>query len=919
MSDRSIGATWMFLLLLISLFVLSLTAPRPWDAPAGELTAARLPARREQPLGASAFLPTESASRPIVDRANPLRLGNSRSPMPESSDDEFEVVNLPMHGPEPSADPPANEADLCLELDPLPELDRTLIDETTFGQVPSDMAVAASESIPTNSPALVVDDPPVTAVEVSLRPLREPSLPSAKEAPAASAESASTSTENATENPVPEPAPPAIVPMAEPPVESADNELELGQNLAQAAEEATHTQEGWPRANTLHHQLAELRPTEYGGEWSARVESMLTRFEQLGGARAEGAPAILAKLRQAVSEGEKIALKLEDDVQSEGMRRAGYALQRRLVLWEGIGALAPHDESLAGEAEGRPDRLLAHLENVDELTRSAPQGEGWREYLQLDGLRELAENRQAARERRRRIARQVLDRLSAGELSMKQRRFAAADQLNALRGELRRWAADPVDVEQMLREVEYFEETRSASSGEIITGYYEQLAAAPSPAAQRLARDLDAHYRGANLRVTVTDAFLTKMVPEREPREEFVREEVMGIPTAGYTTTLTDLTVHLVPDPNHLRFVLEASGMVYARTSAQSTGATVFAGMNSSYQILKPFELTLDGMKGDGVSADAQTRTHLRGVDTPLSGIPLVGTMVDGIVRQQYQQRRTEAEQELRRKIIRKAVTQMESEVEERLAKTNEEMRNRVVIPLERLQLRPAVAEMQTTEDRLTLRLRLAADHQLGAMTPRPRAPSDSLASFQVHESVLNNLFNQLDLNGREFSQADLFRWVAERLNLPADKVPDNLRDDVFLTFAPRDSFRVRANEGRVQIDLKLAELAAEGNTFRDFTVRVFYRPDAEAGTGDLVRDGVVQLIGRRINMRGQIALRGIFSKTFPREKRFSLLPARFREDPNLADVRVTQMVVTDGWIGMALGLSPVAPDVVRNPAATTR
>jgi hypothetical protein len=209
---------------------------------------------------------------------------------------------------------------------------------------------------------------------------------------------------------------------------------------------------------------------------------------------------------------------------------------------------------------------------------------------------------------------------------------------------------------------------------------------------------------------------------------------------------------------------------------------------------------------------------------------------------------------------------------------------------------------MQTTQERLTLRLRLAAEHQLAALTPRPRAPSDSLASFQVHESVLNNVFNQLDLNGREFSQADLFRWVAERLNLPADKVPDNLRDDVMLTFAPRDAFRVTAQEGRLEINLHLDELRAEGNTFRDFTVRVFYRPDEESPTGDLVRDGVVQLIGKRINMKGQVALRGIFSKTFPREKRFSLLPARFLEDPKLADVRVTQMVVTDGWIGIALG-----------------
>ena len=65
----------------------------------------------------------------------------------------------------------------------------------------------------------------------------------------------------------------------------------------------------------------------------------------------------------------------------------------------------------------------------------------------------------------------------------------------------------------------------------------------------------------------------------------------------------------------------------------------------------------------------------------------------------------------------------------------------------------PTSIGMETSADRLTMRLRLAADHQLGAHTPRPRAPSDSLASFQIHESAFNNLVSQLDLNGRKGKQ----------------------------------------------------------------------------------------------------------------------------------------------------------------------
>lgn len=50
--------------------------------------------------------------------------------------------------------------------------------------------------------------------------------------------------------------------------------------------------------------------------------------------------------------------------------------------------------------------------------------------------------------------------------------------------------------------------------------------------------------------------------------------------------------------------------------------------------------------------------------------------------------------------------------------------------PLGRLQLEAVPCGMSTTEDRLTMRLRLAGEDQLGAYTPRPRAMSDSVFQF---------------------------------------------------------------------------------------------------------------------------------------------------------------------------------------------
>jgi hypothetical protein len=63
-----------------------------------------------------------------------------------------------------------------------------------------------------------------------------------------------------------------------------------------------------------------------------------------------------------------------------------------------------------------------------------------------------------------------------------------------------------------------------------------------------------------------------------------------------------------------------------------------------------------------------------------------------------------------------------------------------------------------------------------------------------------------------------------------------------------------------------------------------------------------VQLGGRRIPTGEQIALRGIFAKTFSRRRTWNLIPERLVSEDKFADLAVTQFVIDDGWLGVALG-----------------
>ena len=194
---------------------------------------------------------------------------------------------------------------------------------------------------------------------------------------------------------------------------------------------------------------------------------------------------------------------------------------------------------------------------------------------------------------------------------------------------------------------------------------------------------------------------------------------------------------------------------------------------------------------------------------------------------------------------------------------------------MDSLLLDPMMMAAETTEKRFSMRIRLAGPDQLGGHTPRPQAPADSLASVQIHESMLNNILERLELDGQTFDLAGLGQRLAQRLHRYQPKPVDPDQEDVKIGFAAKDAVHVRCHEGRVEITLAIARLTKGPRKWKDFQVRAFYRPVVQGRAVDLARDGIVQLIGPRMNAGSQIALRGVFSRSSRRRSRFTPRPSR--------------------------------------------
>jgi hypothetical protein len=416
--------------------------------------------------------------------------------------------------------------------------------------------------------------------------------------------------------------------------------------------------------------------------------------------------------------------------------------------------------------------------------------------------------------------------------------------------------------------------------------------------------------------VAVAAEFIDRLIPKSRTAEMAVNDRVLGLPTRGSSSMSSTVDVRLVPDPNRLRLALEANGQIFSTTRTTSGPATLYSQSDSHYFARKLMEVDVGGVRTWPAETDSDTNSRLRGVRTDFDGIPLLGALVENIARSRHADKSDAARREVRRKVAERAGQQIDAEADARVQQANQQLRERVLAPLAKLNLQPSVIQMETSPQRLMMRLRVAAEEQLAGNTPRPQAPGDSLVSLQLHQSLLNNLCEQLHLEGRTCTVPELREHLAGAFNLSTVTISDGPGEDVRFNFAGENAIQVHCDDGRVQLTLALAELTAESKSWRNFSVRVVFRPEVNGLSARMVRDGAIQLVGPRLNAKGQVVVRGIFNRAFPRDRTFDLIASKWSDDARLAGLRVSQFVIQDGWIGVAVGpeAARTVPNMARKP-----
>jgi hypothetical protein len=380
-----------------------------------------------------------------------------------------------------------------------------------------------------------------------------------------------------------------------------------------------------------------------------------------------------------------------------------------------------------------------------------------------------------------------------------------------------------------------------------------------------------------------------------------VRDRIVGTPVRGQSITNSESAVHLQPDAERWHVNLESDGTVDSDTIADGGQVKVHSLGSTSFSAQKSIVVEQDGVQLGQSSADAHNSSRLVGVHSDFDWMPIVNDVIRSRAIDEYRKKRPRAQAEVECKVASRVEQQLDDRAGDAVNKVRTQMREQVTGPLESAGVELTAIELSTTAQRVIARLRVAGQEQLAGHTPRPRAPADSLASVQVHESALANAAVSLGLDGKRFTAPELQTLMREKFSRTNEPAETAVEADTEFEFAEKDAVRFRVADQRLELVLSLREVDHERNPVRNFRVHAFYVPVINGLEAEFVRDGALGIEGR-IRTGERARMHGVFSEVLSEERKLPIVRLNDPDDERLAGLMVTQLVLEDGWIGLAIG-----------------
>ncbi|MCY2975164.1 MAG: hypothetical protein NTW52_10920 [Planctomycetota bacterium] len=604
--------------------------------------------------------------------------------------------------------------------------------------------------------------------------------------------------------------------------------------------------------------------------------------------------------------------------------KVAFGLSRRVEVWKSVyRCIYKTDFVVVEKSSGIIDmhEIGSAISQVIADSLKTGDADGWRQFLVLDDLTSIANGSVYEVGHATVTAQTFLNRVLFAQVSSVQREFLDSSSVRQLATLLQPMAASPVDFRSLLSDLEMLEADSEHRARISLVSAMHSLRYAEDPDQVAVSQAIEKNYRNSNVRIALSAALINRLLPKDKLTKRPVHQIILGADTRGTSDINTTLQVKLIPDPNAWNLQLALDGKVQSSTRSSRGPANFYNASQTAIASSRTLKITPNGIDIQGSTANVRSKDSLRGLDTDFDGLPIVGEMVRYFAHREFNEQRGPARKIMQRVIATQTDQEFDSQLNSNIKQASNALDQRLLGPLRSLNLNPSLTDLSTTSDRLIARYRIACDDCLGASTPRPQAPGDSLLSMQMHQSAMNNGFSQIGLSNKQWTLAELGTKIAEQLGQdPKEVVTQDVPEDVVIQFADDRPVTMEFLEGRMWLTLRIAKLSQPGRIeLSDFVIRTSYVPAINGLDAALVRDGAISVDGDRLSIRERLPLRAIFARVFAARPVVPLVSPQLLSDSRAEGLAVSQIIMEDGWLAIAISESQSPHVALLNQQQTVR
>ena len=571
-----------------------------------------------------------------------------------------------------------------------------------------------------------------------------------------------------------------------------------------------------------------------------------------------------------------------------------YQLARRIATWSALASLGDVDS----------DQLAPTQQPIYLQLKGVPAE--WSDYLELDDLREAFAT-QDEEKTKRAAARQTLARIYSPVLQATQANYVktlfSAGDIQLLKSH----ASRKVDPSSIANHLERYEYRPSSRSGHRLNDVLQDLLWSDDPAYQQAAEVIQSHYRDANFRMTISQAFMNRLLPQLPTIAEPVSETIQGAKVSGRSQVSNELKVVLIPDESQLNFQIQTNGHVQSDTVAKTNAFRIMSQGQANFRVYKQISVNANGIDASKKAySTSNGRQLLVDVQSKVDNVPIFGKIARRVAAKKVREQSSESNQLFRRKVSQAAEARVEEEVAKGIQTVRQSANKNLLEPLIALDLEPTPMQLATTESDIVIQYRLAGRDQMSANTARPASNSQSMIAFQFHQSLVNNTIARLGLKGESFNSQELADHLQNVLGVTRKAQPEGEQKEAQFKFAAHDPIRIDFEDNRVKIVINLDSLQVSGKAkpMRHLSIAAAYAIQADGMQVRLIQDTTgtrVTSRGKRLRIGDRAVVSTVMKMLFEPTYSINALPEQFRDRPQAQSLIISRLVIHNGWLGVEM------------------